>query len=343
MGASFHSNRRRFLQASASVAAATTLCGKVGFGLRSAFAADAKPLSFQLSWIKSIQYGGYFAGIENKDFAKYGVDPTFVSGGPNIDPIANVAAGQSQLGDRPIGSLLVAMEKGIPIKVIGTVFQKSPYSIISLAEKPIKTPQELAGKTIMVPTSGVPLVRKLIADAGLKPDDVKMVPASPDPAALVSGQIDGYCGYVTNQGVMLETRGVKIYALNAQDLGIPETTGTIYGREDFLKDNKELVVSFLKGAVDAWHWALDHPAETAKLMVDKYGAPGLNYDAQFTEIKASKPYIEAGAGQTRGLLAVDTAVFTKIIEVYREAGLIKSNMTADDLCDPTFADAALKA
>ena len=36
-------------------------------------------------------------------FKKYGVDPTFVSGGPNIDPVANVASGQSQLGDRPIG------------------------------------------------------------------------------------------------------------------------------------------------------------------------------------------------------------------------------------------------
>ena len=55
-------------------------------------AADAKPLSFQLSWIKSIQYGGYFAGIENGSFGKFGVEPTFVSGGPNIDPIGNVAA-----------------------------------------------------------------------------------------------------------------------------------------------------------------------------------------------------------------------------------------------------------
>ena len=69
-----------------------------------------------------------------------------MSGGPNIDPIGNVASGQSQLGDRPIGSLLIAREKGIPIKVIGTVFQKSPYAVISLAEKPIKTAQELKGQ-----------------------------------------------------------------------------------------------------------------------------------------------------------------------------------------------------
>jgi ABC-type nitrate/sulfonate/bicarbonate transport system substrate-binding protein len=334
-------NRRRFLKIGASVAAASALGSRHWLG--TAFAMDSKPLSFQLSWIKSIQYGGYFAGLENGSFSKYGVDPAFVSGGPNIDPIGNVATGHSQLGDRPVGPLLIAREKGIPIKVIGTVFQKSPYSIISLAEKPIKTVQEMKGKTIMVSTSGVALMRNLLASAGVAPDDVKLVPASPDPAALVSGQIDGYCGYVTNQGVMLQTRGVKIYALNAQDLGLPETTGTLYGSEDFLKANRDLVVNFLKGAVDAWGWALVHPDETAHLMVDKYGAPGLDYTAQLTEIKASKDYIDAGVGHTKGLLALDLPLYDKIIDVYRKAGMINSKMTAEDLCDPSFIDAALKA
>jgi ABC-type nitrate/sulfonate/bicarbonate transport system substrate-binding protein len=308
-----------------------------------ALAEDAKPLSFQLSWIKSIQYGGYFAGIEQGSFKKYGINPTFVSGGPNIDPIGNVASGQSQLGDRPIGPLIVAREKGIPIKVIGTVFQKSPYSIMSLAKTPIKTVQDMKGKTIAVSTSGKPLMLNLILDAGLKPDDVKIVPSSPDPAALVSGQIDGYCGYVTNQGVMLKTRGVDIYALNVQELGLPETTGTIYAREDYLAANRDLVVRFLKGAVDGFKWALASPEPTAKLMVEKYGATGLNYQAQLTEIKESTPYIDYGPAKTKGLLALDVPLYGKIIEIYRKVGMVKGGMTAEQLCDPSFIDAALTA
>ena len=58
---------------------------------------------------------------------------------------------------------------------------------------------------------------------------VNIVPSSPDPAALVSGQIDAYTGYSTNQGVMLKARGVDIHSMNVQDFGLPETTGTIYG------------------------------------------------------------------------------------------------------------------
>src|SRR5262252_6673272 len=122
MASSIHQTRRQFLQAggSALALAATPFADR-------AMAQAAKPLSFQLSWIKSIQYGGYFAAVDNGTFTKYGVDPTFNSGGPNVDTVANVAGGRSVLGDRPIGPLLVARDKGIPIKVIGTVFQRSPY------------------------------------------------------------------------------------------------------------------------------------------------------------------------------------------------------------------------
>jgi ABC-type nitrate/sulfonate/bicarbonate transport system substrate-binding protein len=328
--------RRRLLKAGAASIISAPWIGR-------ALAEDAKPLSFQLSWIKSIQYGGYFAGIEQGSFKKYGSNQTFVSGGPNIDPIGNVASGQSQLGDRPIGPLIVAREKGIPIKVIGTVFQKSPYSIMSLAKTPIKTVQDMKGKTIAVSTSGKPLMLNLILDAGLKPDDVKIVPSSPDPAALVSGQIDGYCGYVTNQGVMLKTRGVDIYALNVQELGLPETTGTIYAREDYLAANRDLVVRFLKGAVDGFKWARASPEPTAKLMVEKYGATGLNYQAQLTEIKESTPYIDYGPAKTKGLLALDVPLYGKIIEIYRKVGMVKGGMTAEQLCDPSFIDAALTA
>jgi len=339
MASNSNLSRRHLLEAGLSAAAATTLAPLSGSD--TAFGQAAKPLSFQLSWIKSIQYGGFFAGVENGTFKKFGIEPTFVSGGPNIDPVANVASGQSQLGDRPIGPIIVAREKGIPIKVIGTIYQKSPYSIMSLAKTPVKSIQELKGKTIAVSTSARPLLLNLMLDAGLKPDEVKIVPSSPDPAALVSGQIDAYCGYLTNQGVMLQVRGVEIYALNAQELGLPETTCTIYGREDYLTANRDTVVRFLKAAVEGNRWALDHPEPIAKLMVEKYGAPGLDYRAQLAEIIASKPYIEFGPASSKGLLALDMALYAKIIEIYRKVGLVKTAMTATDLVDPSYIDSAL--
>ena len=301
------------------------------------------PLAFQLSWIKSIQYGGYFAALDRGYYKAHGVDAVFNSGGPNMDAVANVAAGQAQIGDRPVGALVIARDKGIPIKVIGTVFQKSPYCVMSLASKPLKTVKDFVGKTIALPTSSRPLMLYLLRSAGVSPSDVNIVPASPDPAALVTGQIDGYAGYSTNQGVMLQTRGVEIFVLNVQDLGLPEIVGTLYAREDFLKANRDLVVRFLRATSQGWKWAINNPEPTARLMVDKYGAPGLDFAAQFAEIKASAPYIEAGVGGSRGLLALDLGVVKNILDLYKAVDLIKNPISVEEFCDPSYVDAALAA
>lgn len=314
-----------------------------GRGIGRASAQSLKPVSFQLSWIKSIQYGGFFAGIETGAFKDAGVDPTFVAGGPTMDPVGNVAAGRSLLGDRPSGALLIARDKGIPLKVIAQTFQKSPYSVLSLASKPIDSVKDMVGKTIATPTSGRALIVGLIQAAGLDPNSVNLVPASPDPAGLVAGQIDGYVGYSTNQGVMLQSRGTEIHAFNAQDHGLPDATGVIYGMADALAANRALVVAFLRGAIKGWQYALAHPDQTAKLMVDTYGAPGLNLKAQTAEIIASKPYIEAGLGTSQGLLSLDVPLFTQMVDTYRKVDMIKGDWTGKDLCDTSFIEEAQKA
>ncbi len=334
---SITASRRRLLAGAGGVALGAALPSIGILGARDASAQAAKAIGFQLSWIKSIQYGGYFAGIEKGYFKEAGLDPTFNSGGPNIDSVANVASGKSVIGDRPIGPLLIAREKGIPIKIIGTVFQRSPFAFMSPIGKPIKSIKELAGKTLAVPASGRPLILNLLKENGVDAASVNMVPSGPDPGALVTGQIDAYSGYSTNQGVMLQTRGFPIHILEVHDLGFPETAGTIYVREDYLKTNRDDVVRFMRAAIRSWTWALDHPDETAKLMVEKYGAPGLDLKAQLTEIKASKPYITAGPVQKQGLLTLDLDLYAKIIELYRKVDMVKTPMTVKDLCDPSIA------
>jgi ABC-type nitrate/sulfonate/bicarbonate transport system substrate-binding protein len=331
---------RRFLLSSGLRLAGGSAALASGLTLEGPRAFAATALGFQLSWIKSAQYSGYFSGIDQGYFTAAGLDMTFNSGGPNIDPVANVAAGRSALGDRPVGSLALAREKGIPVKVIGTVFQRNPFAMLSLPENPIRTVKDMVGKTLAVSPSARPLLTNLFKDNGIDPAAANIVPAAPDPSALVTKQIDGYMGYETNQGVMLKTRGIDVVILNMHDLGFPETAGTIYAREDFLQDNKEVTVAFLRAAAKAWQWTIDHPEEATKLTVEKYGVSGLDPKAVMGEIVASKSFIDAGVAQTQGLLSLDMALYDKVLDTYRKAEIIKSNMKATDLCDPQYIIAA---
>jgi len=334
-------NRRAFVSKGLTLAAGSTMAFSGLMSISGARAAT--PAGFQLSWIKSGQYSGYFAGIEKAYYADAGLDMTFNSGGPNIDPVANVAAGQSAFGDRPFGGIVLAREKGMPIKLIGTVFQRNPFAIFSMPDKPIRAIQDLPGKTISVTASVRPLLANMFASKGIDPKSVNMIPAGPDPSALINKQTDGYVGYETNQGVMLKIQGYPIIILGLHDLGLPETSGNIYAREDFLAANKPVAVAFLRAAAKGWKWTIDNPEAMTKLMVEKYGVSGLDPKAVLAEIQASGPFITGGIAERQGLLSVDMALADSLLETYRKAGLIKSDMKATDLCDPQYAIAAQAA
>lgn len=325
-------NRRRVL------ASGLTLAGWTIFGSKLAHAAT--PLTFQFSWIKSGQYSGFFPGVEKGYYKNAGLDMTFNAGGPNIDSIANVAAGRAALGDRPVGSLVLAREKGIPITIIGTVFQRNPYAILSLPDKPIRSVKDLSGKMIGASASARPLLANLLKENGVDPQSVKVVPATVDPASLVNRQIDAYMGYETNEAVRLKLQGIPVVVLNLHDLGFPETALTLYARTDYLASNKDTVVAFLRAAVRSWQWTIDNSEEAARLLVEKYGVSGLDPKAVLAEIQASKQFIQAGIAQRAGLLSLDMPLYDRILNTYRKAELIKSGMKAADLCDPQYITAA---
>ncbi len=207
-------SRRSFLATSVALSGRSAV-GYLGSAIFCNVAARAAvPLVFQLSWIKSGQYFGFFAGLERGYYSDVGLDMTFNSGGPNIDAIANVAAGRAPMGDRPVGSIVLAREKGIPIKVIATVFQRNPYALLSLPDKPIRTVQDMVGKTIGASASARPLLANLFKEHGIDPQSVKIVPATVDPSSLVNKQIDGYMGYEINEAVVLRQKGVPVIVLN---------------------------------------------------------------------------------------------------------------------------------
>ena len=131
---------------------------------------------------------------------------------------------------------------------------------------------------------------------------------------LAAGQVDGYYGWATNQGVMLKTRGVDIAVAYMNDLGLPGYAGVLYASDDTLAKHHDLLVRWLKAEIKGWQWFLDHPDETAKLMVDKYGQRGLDLKAQTAEAGVYKDFIPVGDAAKNGLLWIEPDVFQKAID-----------------------------
>lgn len=322
-------NRRRILQRLGIGVAAVPLGGLL-VGSRSVVAAD--PFVHQLGWIKSIQFGGHFMGIEQGFFADEGIDAEFLSGGPSVSTVAPVAIGQIQTSDSDVEGVIRTRASGVPIKAFAAIMQRAPGAIMSLAENPIRSLEDFPGKTIAMPDGIGAQIDNLLTAAGIDPAEVTYVPVGTDPGMLAAGQVDGYYGWATNQGVMLKVRGVDIETAYMNDLGVPGYAGVIFASDETIDQSHNLIVRWLRAEIKGWQWHLDHPDETAKLVVEKYGQRGLDLESQTVESNLMKVFVPIGDAAEHGLLWVDPEVFAEGLEFAIRAGQIEpGDLKVDDV------------
>lgn len=320
------SSRRKFLQQAGLLSgvflAPAALLGRP----RMAFAADS--VVHQLGWVKSVQFGGHFAAIDQGYFADEGIDAAFEAGGPGTDTTAAVATGQAMTSDSDVDGVIRSRVNDIQVKAFAAIMQKTPGAIMSLAENPINSLADFPGKTIAMPNGTRPQVDALLIAAGIDPAEVNYVPVGTDPGILAAGQVDGYYGWATNQGVMLRARGVDIAVAYMNDLGVPGYAGVLFATDETLDTNRELLVRWLRAEIRGWQWHLDNPEEMARLMVEKYGQRGLDLEAQTAESLLMQDFVPVGDAAEHGLLWLDPAVFAKGMEFSIAAGELEEGQIA---------------
>jgi NitT/TauT family transport system substrate-binding protein len=308
-------NRRAFLAASAFSLMAPNL----------AFGAKDK-VAVQLGWIKNVQHGGFFVGIEKSFFEEEGIEAEVLTGGPSVDSVNVVASGRALLGDRDSTSVILARAKGIPIKAFAASFQISPYSLLTLKGHKISTLKEMEGKTIAIPQGRRATMAALLKRANIDPAKITFVPAGPDPGPLVTKQVDGFFGWYTNQGSMLALQGIDIDYTTAQDLGDPTYPATVFALDETIDKKKDLLTRYTRALVKACQWYHDNPEAVAKLTVEKYAAKGLDLAQQTIEAKLTAPLLKMGEAGKYGLLWIDTPFFARGLELSKDAGMTQGDL-----------------
>jgi len=333
--------RREFARGIGIVAGGAVIpLSRLGALAASAQPKSPEPVVYQMGWVKSVQFGGHFAALEQNYFQDEGIQAEFKTGGPNIDPVTIVASGQALIGDRGSSDLIIARAKGVPVKAFAAIFQKSPYALMSLKTKPIRSLQDMIGKTIAIPDVRRATVVALLRRAKVDDTKVTFVPVGTDPSILATGQVDGYFGFATNQGIVLRTRGVDIEIVYLYDLGDVAYAQAIFATDDTLASKRDLLVRWLRADIRGWQWAVENPEGVAKLMVDKYGQKGLDLKAQTAEAKAQAELIAGGDAARKGVLWISSEVFEQAIKLASENGVIKTPLAASDVVTMSIVEAA---
>jgi ABC-type nitrate/sulfonate/bicarbonate transport system substrate-binding protein len=319
-----------------STAATSGTSGTSGSGSGAASSPAAGSLgavSLRLSWIKNVEFAGsYLADSKGYYTAEGFSSVNLIAGGPTATPQdVDVATGKAMFGISSPDITGAAIAKGLPLIIVGAQYQKNPFCIMSMAAKPINTPQDMYGKKIGVQATNESVWQAYVKAAKIDASKITKVPVQFDPIGLTTGEVDGWFSFVTNEPIDLGLKGFKVVTMLLADTGYPLVSETYMTTTSLLKTKPEVVKAFLTAEIKGWKDNLTDPGAGAALTVNTYGKGlGLAVKEQTLESAAENKLILNADTTTNGIFTVTDALIAENIKTLGIGGL---NLTAAQVFD----------
>jgi len=295
---------------------------------------DLTPLTLQTSWIPLVQFGGSYVADTEGYYADHGVDVDIVPGGPEVDSMAAVAAGQADIAMGNADTVARANSEGADLVIIAAGFQKNPLAILSTPDDPISTPADMVGKKIGVPSGDEAAQDALVAANGLDASQVTSVPAGFDVAPLVSGEVDGLWVFYTEQPIAYEeATGKEGVTLLTADYGLDVYAQVYAVSRESLEDadKKKAIEGFLAGEIEGWQNYVADPTEAVDLTVNDYGKDGgLTIEEQTKQAQRQMDILKTDETDAHGLLWISDDGIAKNLATLKSLGIEGANESLFD-------------
>lgn len=285
-------------------------------------------IRFQTDWFPQPEHGGYYQAVAKGYYAAEGLDVEIVRGGPNAQVMASVATGRAQLGMTNGDDVIVAVGRGVPIKMVAAEMQRDAQGILYHPGNPIRSLQDLDGKTIMAGAGSIWLQvaqKKLGIHFNLQP-------LVGDLARFMSDQKFIQQCFVTNEPFFVRQRGVEAGALLIARPGEYEPYRVMFTSDAFLIENPEVVRRFVRASIRGWvDYLTGDPAPGNALI--KAARPDLSDDFFAYSIKAMKDYQLVLGDPARGekLGQLTAARLETQLKLLSELGFIERPLSVKDV------------
>ena len=213
---------------------------------------------YMTNWFAQAEHGGFYQAIATGIYRKAGLDVTVKMGGPQVNIIQLMAAGQADciMGSSDL-QMIQTRENGVPVVTVAAMFQKDPQVLI--AHDDVKSFEEMKGKTILI-GSGARLgywpwlkAKYGLTDEQTRPYTFNVQPFVADKSLVQQG-------YVTSEPFAIQKAGVKANTFLFSDFGFPAYSTTVACMERTVRERKATVAAFVKASAEGWKSYLADPA-----------------------------------------------------------------------------------
>ncbi len=222
-------------------------------------------ITFLTSWYAQAEHGGFYQALAKGLYKKHGLDVTLKMGGPQVNGMQLLTAGQADFIMGYDLQVLSAIEKGLPVVTVATSFQKDLQGMMT--HEDVKSLAELKGRTLLASTSGqttwVPWIKaKYGYDAAqFRPYTFNLQPFFAD--KMVAQQ-----AYPSSEPFQAMKNEVKTNFFLFADDGYPPYGTTIVGMQKMVTEKPDVVARFVRASIEGWKSYLADP-EAANELIKK--------------------------------------------------------------------------
>jgi putative hydroxymethylpyrimidine transport system substrate-binding protein len=266
--------------------------------------APAKTTSVQvmLDWVPNPDHLALYTAQEKGYWTEQGLDVK-LQPPSNVSDVAKlVATGKVPLGISYEPDTIIASSANLPVTAVGSLIPVALNSIIAPEKSGIKTPADLAGKSIGTP--GIPsddvYLTAIAKKAGFPESAMKKVNVGAGLLpAVVSGKVDSIIGGYRNiEAIQVKDRGLNPTVIPVTEAGVPAydelviiaNTDKLSSDPEYQKIVRGFLAGLAKGNADA---VADPVAATAAMAPVIKGYP----KAQVAQmVAATAPLLKNAAG-----------------------------------------------
>ena len=222
---------------------------------------------FMTNWFAQAEHGGFYQSVANGRYKQSGLDVSIRMGGPQVNGMQLLAAGQADCYMGYDTMTMRTREQGINAVTVAAAFQKDAQ--VMIAHPDVKRIEDLLTRTILISSSANSTYWPwLKATYGFKDSQVKPYTFNIQPF-LIDKNI-AQQGYLSSEPYAIETAtNIKPTVFLLSDLGWPPYSTTIVCMEDTIAKRPTQVSAFVRASMEGWKEYLTGNPAGANALIKK--------------------------------------------------------------------------
>ncbi|MBX3600150.1 MAG: ABC transporter substrate-binding protein [Rubrivivax sp.] len=224
--------------------------------------------TYTTNWYAQAEHGGFYQALATGLYRNAGLDVTIRMGGPQVNIMQLMAAGQTDCVMGYDVQTIKGWEQGIQAVTVAAAFQKDPQVLIGHPGV-VDRMEDLKGKTILISsaanTTYWPWLRTTygLSDSQARPYTFNIQPFIADKNVVQQG-------YLSSEPYAIEKEAkFKPTVFLLSDHGWPPYSTTIVCMEKTVREKPQAVAAFVKASMEGWKSYLKGDPTPANALIKK--------------------------------------------------------------------------